>query len=144
MRTLVEDSSSFREVDERPGFHARQFTREATRGQIIFDLVFGVVGPVLCFYFDPIIFRGGMLGLGGVMLPRLQLLAYSISIIQIPVLLVWLLLGRQLRSFSAPIGGVLIAGSFFSFLVGVLIFPYSVLGLMVLIGVFGFTPFVTA
>jgi len=42
------------------------------------------------------------------------------------------------------IGGVLLAGALFSFIVGVLILPLTFFGLVVLIGIVGFTPFVTA
>ena len=142
MKTLVEESST--SFEERPGFFARQFAPKATQAQNIFDLIFGVVGPVCCYYFDPAIFRGGGIGVGAPMLSRYQLFAYALSLIQIPLLLVWLVLRRQLHSLSAPIGGALLAGSVFSFLVGVFILPYTVLGLIILVGILGFTPFFTA
>jgi hypothetical protein len=42
------------------------------------------------------------------------------------------------------IGGVLLAGSLFSFIVGVLILPLTIFGLVIVIGIVGFTPFITA
>jgi hypothetical protein len=70
--------------------------------------------------------------------------AYGMSAVQIGSLLALLLFRRYLQSFAAPISGVLILGGLFSFLVGVLILPLSVLGLIFLIGIAGFTPFVTS
>jgi hypothetical protein len=57
---------------------------------------------------------------------------------------VWFALNRHLTAFSAPIGGILIAGGIFSLAVGVRILPYTLIGLIVLIGAAGFTPFLTA
>lgn len=37
------------------GFWHRQFAATVTRPQIIFDDTFGVIGPILCFVFDPIV-----------------------------------------------------------------------------------------
>jgi hypothetical protein len=46
---------------------------------------------------------------------------------------------------GAPlIGGALWTGGVFALLLGIVLLPFSVIGLMVLIGVFGFTPFLTA
>ena len=36
------------------------FQREVTGWKLtLFDILFGMVAPVLCLYFDPIIFKGG-------------------------------------------------------------------------------------
>ena len=145
MRTLFVDESISHEPEfDRPGFFARQFGPERTEPQLIFDLLIGVIGPVVCFFADPIVFKGGMIGLGSPLYGRFQLLAYGVALIEIPILVCWLGLGRHLLSFSAPIGGVLIAGAVFSFVIGVFIFPFSVMGLFVIVGVLGFTPFLTA
>jgi hypothetical protein len=128
----------------RTSFLARQFAIERTRAQDNFDVAFGVVFPVVCFLFDPIIFKGGFILGGDPMLGEFQFFAYLVSAIEIAALLVWLILRRHLQSFTGPIAGVLLAGGIFSFAIGVLILPYSIIGLVVLIGAAGFTPFVTA
>ena len=46
----------------RPGFWRRQFAPSLTRPQVVFDITFGVIGPILCFGFDPLVFRGGLGG----------------------------------------------------------------------------------
>ena len=68
----------------RPRFWKRQFLGPATTPQIIFDVVFGIVGPVLCFVFDPVVFRGDFLS--EPLYADYQLFAYLVSSIEISVL----------------------------------------------------------
>jgi hypothetical protein len=44
-------------LTERPRFWRRQLMAPKTHAQRIFDVLFGVVAPVLCFVFDPIVFK---------------------------------------------------------------------------------------
>ena len=46
-------------MSETAGFWSRQGTPPATRGQILFDVVFGIVLPIACILSDPIVFRSG-------------------------------------------------------------------------------------
>ena len=124
-------------------FWFRQFAVERTGAQDAFDVIFGILLPVVTLIADPIVFKGGIIGDEPV-LGDYQIFAYIISGLELVVLVSWFTLGRHLTSFSAPIGGILIAGALFSLAVGVLILPYSLLGLIVLIGAAGFTPFLTA
>jgi hypothetical protein len=48
------------------------------------------------------------------------------------------------RRASALLGDVLLAGGIFSFLLGLALLPFSLMGLLILIGIFGFTPFITS
>src|SRR6059036_1217018 len=59
-KTMISSDNDHPEI--RPRFWKRQFLGPATTPQIIFDVVFGIVGPVLCFVFDPVVFRGDFLG----------------------------------------------------------------------------------
>jgi|SRR5215510_8591422 len=124
------------------GFWTRQFAPQQTRKQLIFDMIFGVHGPVLCFLADPIVFKSGLLLTG--LYSDYQLFVYLVAALQVPLLSIWLLYGAKFRSVGLLMGGALMAGAFFSFCIGVLILPFSLLGLLWLIGVFGFTPFLTA
>jgi hypothetical protein len=45
---------------------------------------------------------------------------------------------------SSFLAGILFCGAAFSFLLGVVMLPLSLIGLLLIIGVFGFTPFVTS
>jgi hypothetical protein len=127
--------------NDRPRFLVRQFASKRTEAQDAFDVCFGIFLPIIVLIADPVVFKGGILG--EPILARYQFFAYLATAIEITVFLVWLTLNRHLRSFSAPIGGILIGGAVFSFLVGILIFPLSLVGLIILIGAAGFTPFLT-
>jgi len=128
---------------KRSGFWARQFADVSTERQDVFDVVFGIVLPVICLVVDPIVFQGGFFGERPI-LGRFQLFAYLFCGLQIGIFLCWRTLARHLAPAAGLIGGVLIAGALFSFIVGVLILPLTLLGLIILIGVVGFTPFLTS
>ena len=130
--------------NNRPRFWRRQFGEQATAKQKYFDMAFGLVVPVLCLLFDPIIFKGGLMGEGG-MLGRFQLFAYVLAALEITTLVVWLWRGRSMTQWQSAFGGVLLAGALFSLVIGVVILPLSLLGLLFFgIGALGFTPFLTA
>ena len=127
----------------RPRFWARQFAPIPTRAQDRFDIIFAVVLPVLCLAMDPLIFKGGAFGTA--LLQDYQLLAYLICTIQMGLFLTWRTWRRPLAEFAPVFAGVFFAGAIFSTIIGVIILPYSVIGLMfLLIGALGFTPFLTA
>jgi len=125
------------------GFWRRQFDGVPTRAQRWFDVTFGVVMPLLCFYFDPVVFRGGFFN-GQGLYPGVRFYAYTISALEMVALCVWLCGAGRAKRGPAVLTGVLLAGSMFSFILGVAILPLSLIGLVVLIGVFGFVPFLTA
>jgi hypothetical protein len=122
-------------------FFTRQFDLQRTKYQDRFDVLFGVVLPVLCFEFDPLIFKGNFLGepLAG----DYQLLVYAISTLQITAMVVWLTCRDRLKSFSGPIAGVLFLGGLFSLVIGVILLPVTLIGLFFVIGLAGFAPFFT-
>ena len=126
-------------------FWRRQFAETATPTQRRFDIAFGFVMPVLCLVFDPIVFREWFSHRPG-LLGDWRLYAYTISALEMVALAAWLLgAGGGRGRPPAVLGGVLLAGGVFSLVVGVLIFPFSVLGLIFFfVGAIGFTPFPTA
>lgn len=129
-----------------PRFLSRQFSNNVTVPQTVFDILFGVVAPILCFVFDPIVFKGGY-GLRPFdqALSRFALLVYLFSALSIITLSLWLILAGRSSSLNAVIAGVLLTGSAFSLVIGIIILPLSIIGLLLLfIGIFGFIPFFTA
>ena len=123
-------------------FWRRQFGEDRTDAQQVFDVVFGLIAPILCFYFDPIVFKGSFVQQSTIQ--SYQLFAYGVTAVEVSVLAVWLLFGARLGGWSRPVGGVLISGAVFSAAIGVLILPLSIIGLILVIGIFGFIPFITA
>lgn len=123
------------------GFWKRQFLQKTNRPQLVFDLIFGVAGPILCFVFDPIVFQGGLAG--PPFLPDYQGVVYLFSGVEIILLCLWLASGKGSEVSNALIGGALLTGGFFCLTIAILLFPISLIGLAVGIGLFGFTPFFT-
>ena len=91
---------------------------------------------------DPIVFKS--VSFPPALYPDYQFFVYLVTLLEVPLLAIWLLYGTRFKSAALLAGGALIAGALFSFLVGVAVLPFSLLGLLFVIGVFGFTPFFTA
>lgn len=127
---------------EKDPFWIRQFSRECTNPQVIFDVSFGLIIPILCLVFDPIVFKGGVVGRP--LLGQYQLFAYAVTAIEVSLLFIFLIFRSRLGAWTRLLGGAFISGAVFSLLTGLVIFPYSVLGLMVFIGILGFVPFFTS
>lgn len=123
------------------GFWRRQFMPPTSRAQLAFDVFFGMVAPVLCFVFDPVVFKSDF---DDGLFSSYQGYAYMVSGAEILVLLTWLIWGKQLQPRAGLAGGILMAGALFSGLIGVVILPFTLVGLFLGIGIFGFIPFLTA
>jgi len=121
------------------GFWSRQFRSPATTKQRVFDICFGIVAPVLCVAFDPAVFTQSGIG-GAGMLYAWRVFGYAEIIIGV-ALLAYCLLAQRSSRFLA---GALFASALFAFVVGLVLLPMSLMGMFILIGVFGLTPFLTA
>ena len=125
-----------------PSFEERWLLRPLKIGQIVFDFLFGIVMPILCFYFDPGIIRDDLSPVTS--FSPLRLFIYVFSGLAIPTLALWLLLGRRLNKYlSGIIGGTLLTGAIICFMIGCLILPLTLAGLAYIIGFLGFIPFIT-
>lgn len=123
-------------------FWRRQFQIEPTQGQRLFDATFGIVLPVVCFFFDPLVFRGGFVH--GPLAGDYKPFAYLLSFVSIMALLAFKLWGEKLKWLNGLLSGLFAAGATVSLIVGILLFPFSVMGLIFFIGILGFTPLFTA
>jgi hypothetical protein len=135
---LISESAAL----EKRSFWRRQFSENNTEPQAVFDIAFGLIAPILCFYIDPVVFKGGVMGQP--ILEPYQLFAYGVTALAVSLFAVAMLFGSRLGMWSRLIGGALICGSVFSAVIGLAILPYSLMGLIVVIGLLGFIPFVTA
>jgi hypothetical protein len=130
---------------KRPGFWKRQFNAEPTIRQRVFDVIFGIIAPILALIFDPVVFKG----IGNCIAPSALLGGYSVfayTAIGLGTLwfLVWTIAGTRLSPLSALFSGVFLIGAMFALGIGVLVLPFSLFGLTIIIGLLGFLPFVTA
>ena len=128
---------------KQPGFWKRQFAPIPTAAQDTFDSVFAILLPILFLVIDPIVFKSPRL-FGPAYLEDYQLLGYLFCSLEIGLFLTWRTFRQPLRRFSMAFAGAFFAGAIFSTIIGFVLLPLSVLGLMFVIGLLGFTPFVTA
>jgi hypothetical protein len=130
-------------LNRKIAFWKRQFQAESTTKQKIFDWVFGVIMPVICCFFDPIVFKGAMSSRGA-MLGEYKPFVYLLSFLSIILLMLFLLYGRKLGWFNALLVGLFTVTATVSLILGIVLTPFSLLGLIFIIGIFGFTPFFSA
>src|SRR5687767_14435691 len=105
-----------------------------TTRQRVFDVVAGIALPLICLLADPGVFAGW----------PYRPVVYSFIGTELVVLAAWLVLQKRLRTSALFFAGPLVAGGGFAFALGVALLPLSVFGLLLLVGVLGFTPFFTA
>lgn len=123
----------------KPGFWRRQFGETVTRAQRRFDWIMGVAMPLVCFLFDPFMFRSSN-DFGGGMLSKYTLPAYMLAFVSIVAMVAWLLWGEKLKWLNGWLAGLFFAGSAVSLIVGTVLFPFSLIGIVLGIGLLGFTP----
>jgi hypothetical protein len=122
------------------GFWKRQFQREPTRKQRIFDWAYGVIIPTICVAADPIVFRSSVGLPPSPGFSEYKAFAYVLSAASILAMAAWLLWGKKLGRVTALMAGLFIFGSGISLTVGVLILPISLIASLVGIGLLGLTP----
>ena len=138
------DMQSLELLDEHKEMHPakfweRQFSLEPTRKQVRFDWAYGVVLPIVCVAADPIVFRGGFEP-GDALLGNFKIFAYALSSVSIMAMAAWLLWGHRLGELRPFLGGLFIVAATVSTLVGIVLLPFSLIGMFLLIGFLGFTP----
>jgi hypothetical protein len=105
-----------------------------TPRQRVFDGVAGIALPLVCLITDPGVFADW----------PYRAVVYTFIGTELVVLAAWLALQRRLQTSALFFAGPLVAGGGFAFALGVALLPLSVFGLLLLIGILGFTPFFTA
>ncbi len=128
-------------IEMKNGFWRRQF-QKTTESQRKFDWFFGVIMPVICFVFDPIVFKGNTLGTA--FLANYKPFAYLLSFVSIMAMAAWLIWGAKLKWFNAFLAGLFFVGGLISLGIGIVLIPFSLLGLIILVGALGFTPLFTS
>ena len=108
--------------------------REPLR-RTLFDLLAGVILPVLCVCYDPIVFVDA---------GPVRVLVYLAILFQVLALLAWLTFNAVANRPSGVFAGMLSVGTLLAGGIGLVMLPLSLIGLIALIGALGFTPFLTA
>jgi len=106
-----------------------------------FAVICGILLPTICVVADPIVFKQS-LSLGGLGEPLFRSFAvFGYLEILIGMTALTLFLWRQ--PISSFLAGTLAVGAVFSFVLGIALLPFSIIGLLFVIGVLGFTPFLS-
>jgi hypothetical protein len=124
----------------------------ATRARRVFsDLLAGALMPIICVFFDPGILRETQLGAAVIMLDPgflrgtdLGIILVLAILVQVAVLLAWQLMPRGLPSISAFFAGSLSVGFAVAAGIGIYILPMTLIGLLLIVGLLGTMPFMTA
>jgi len=103
--------------------------------KLAFDVIMGIWLPLFCLIFDPIVFI--------YFLSSYHLFAYFLIGLEIATLTLWLVFGMRLIRWAGLIAGILFSGALFALILGIVLLPLSIIGLIFLIGLFGFAPFFT-
>lgn len=136
-------------MEREPGFWRRQFRVPPTSGQTIWDALFGIVLPLGCLAGDRIIFGKGWFAghgedpFGRSIFGELAVLAYTFILTEVGLLALWLLFRRKLSRSAAFFSGPFLAAWIFALVLGAVFFPFSVVGLIFLVGILGFSPWLT-
>jgi hypothetical protein len=124
--------------EKKVGFWEKQTPDELSKKQKWFDLIFGVILPIVFLYFEPIVRSDGLWG----DYRLFANLAISIGIIFLLLQLYW---PKRFQEFQAVKTGVLFIGGMFALLLGIVMLPLSLLGIgFFWIGLLGLFPFFTA
>ena len=127
-----------------PGFMERQFGGLQTVTQRKWDWAFGVVLPTLCIAADPIVFRSSLDIGGKAWLGDYQTGAYALGFASTMGMAAWLLWGDRLGLLRPVLAGLFFTSSVVGLVTGLLMLPISLVGLVLVIGIFGFTPFLSS
>jgi hypothetical protein len=109
------------------------------------DVAFGLALPVACFALEFVLLPalGWLPGL--VFFHRYRLFGYGVVAFELATLAVWLGLGPRLGRWSAMVAGVLLAGSLFAGMLGLVLLPFAIPGVLAFgIGLLGFVPLFTS
>lgn len=111
-------------------------------------VLFGIVGPIVCVIFDPMVFRFDLAdaprGFSSSYLGAYQPFAYAAIALSCVLLILHLARVSFRPAVCVAVAGGLLASAVFAFALGVVLLPYSIVGIFFLIGILGFTPFVTS
>jgi len=127
-----------------PGFWRRQFLLPPTRAQTVWDLLMGCALPLGCLAVERILFGRMSFPFRGSLFGPFQVFSTGFILTEVLILGLWLVLRRKLGRSAGYFAGPLLAGWFFALALGLLLLPASALGLFVVIGLFGFSPWLTA
>ena len=109
------------------------------------SIILGILAPIACFALKPVLLPGDRFELPGLgFISAFWIFGYGVIGLGIATLSLWLWRGTRLGAWCGVVSGVLAACALFAGGLGLVLLPFSLIGLLVLIGALGFVPFLTA
>jgi hypothetical protein len=111
-----------------------------------FSILAGIVAPIGCLALQLLLLSGE----APIELPGLEfinvywLFGYGAIGLEMLALALWLTIGKRLGTWNGLFAGVLFAGALIAGGLGLVLLPFSVIALVMIIGLLGFVPFLTA
>jgi hypothetical protein len=111
----------------------------------ILSAFLGIVAPIFCIAVQFSLIPEMIYDLPGLsFLNTYPIFNYGVVALEILTLTTWLVLGPGVGRWGGLVAGVLLVGSLFAGLLGIVLLPFSLSGLMALIGVLGLVPLGTS
>jgi hypothetical protein len=95
-----------------------QYLPEMTPWQILFDVLFGIIGPILCLFLDPGFFSN-LNDFNGGLFSSLQVFVYSSISFGCIILLLWLVLQGHVGGWQIFFRNAFIYGTWFAWIIGI-------------------------
>lgn len=111
--------------------------------QFFNEIMWGLVMPIACLCTDPVVFQnhdggGAIVSVSGGVLAVYSLVGWQM----LNLIAAWFLVGVQ-ANVRAWFAGTFLIGTVTAFTIGICILPLTLIGVIFVIGVLGFTPFLT-
>lgn len=115
-------------------------TRRSTLSPRVKDLILGIIVPILCLVCDPMVFTERLNFIRSP-LQQYRVFAYLEIAVAIIALVVWLKHKEKLSKWNSLFAIVFSSSAFFALVLGICLLPYTLVGIFVIVGIFGLTPF---
>lgn len=110
-----------------------------------FSIFAGIVAPIVCFAIQRVLLADDIFWLPGLRFINIfWLFGYGLIGLEMLALALRLAFGTRLGGWNGPVSGVLLVGALFAGGLGLVLLPFSLIGLLMIIGALGFIPFLTA
>jgi hypothetical protein len=125
---------------------AQPIVQPVRRRRVIVDVLFGILTPLACLIFDPFVFRLRInFAFNAPLLGPWRVFFYIAVPLAAASLAVWYIFRSRAGVLLPFLAGIFLAGGLVSFLLGIILLPFSLLGLTYNgLGVFGFIPLLTS
>ncbi|MCB9136528.1 MAG: hypothetical protein H6636_13970 [Anaerolineales bacterium] len=112
-----------------PKFWERDFNYDHNKKYKRFDMIWGILWPIIAILIDPGLFRSGLVGQGG-LLGGIRLFVYLGIVMSVLTLVVWMLYYQHMKKFEGLFAGIFFTASLFTFVIQILMLPFVLFALI--------------